>query len=52
MLARFVWVDEAPAILKQDAEDFLRWCEARHQPNLEPRPAASPAPAPPSGQEK
>jgi transcriptional regulator with XRE-family HTH domain len=47
-LARLAWVDKAPEILKQDAEDFLRWCEARPKP--EPRSATSgtsPTPAPP-----
>lgn len=44
-LARLAWVDKAPEILKQDAEDFLRWCETRIK--SEPRPAASPATAPP-----
>jgi transcriptional regulator with XRE-family HTH domain len=46
VLARLAWVDKAPEILKQDAEDFLRWCETRPQPG--PRSIASPAPAPPA----
>jgi transcriptional regulator with XRE-family HTH domain len=47
-LARLAWVDKAPEILKQDAEDFLRWCEARPEPGPGPADAAaSPAPAPP-----
>ncbi|HLY73912.1 MAG TPA: helix-turn-helix transcriptional regulator, partial [Planctomycetota bacterium] len=46
-LVRLAWVDKAPAILKQDAEDFLRWCEARHRPESGPRSVASEAsPAP------
>ena len=26
-LARLAWVDKAPAILKEDAEKFLEWCQ-------------------------
>ncbi len=28
-LARLAWVDKAPEILKQDAEEFLRWCQLK-----------------------
>ena len=30
-LARLAWVDKAPAILREDAENFLEWCQ-RKQP--------------------
>ena len=26
-LVRLAWVDKAPSILRDDAEDFLRWCQ-------------------------
>lgn len=41
-LAHPAWVDKAPAILKKDAENFLRWCQ-----KTEKRPVASSAPPPP-----
>ncbi len=28
-LARLAWVDKAPAILREDAEEFLEWCLTR-----------------------
>jgi len=28
-MARLAWVDKAPAILREDAERFLEWCERR-----------------------
>jgi transcriptional regulator with XRE-family HTH domain len=31
-LARLGWVDKAPEILKEDAEKFLRWCQANEKP--------------------
>jgi transcriptional regulator with XRE-family HTH domain len=31
-LARLAWVDKAPPILREDAEDFLNWCTARQAP--------------------
>ena len=27
-LVRLAWVDKAPAIIREDAERFLQWCEA------------------------
>src|SRR5579862_1405029 len=35
-LARLAWVDKAPEILREDAENFLRWCEARANPGPPP----------------
>jgi transcriptional regulator with XRE-family HTH domain len=46
-LARLAWVDKAPAILKKDAEEFLRWCQAGEKTEPQHRPAATPA-APPA----
>ncbi|HLY74900.1 MAG TPA: helix-turn-helix transcriptional regulator [Planctomycetota bacterium] len=31
-LARLAWVDKAPEILREDAERFLKWCQANEQP--------------------
>jgi len=31
-LARLAWVDKAPEILREDAEKFLRWCQANEKP--------------------
>lgn len=31
-LALLAWVDKAPAILKKDAEEFLKWCLREHLP--------------------
>ena len=28
-LARLAWVDKAPEIIRQDAEEFLKWCQTR-----------------------
>jgi transcriptional regulator with XRE-family HTH domain len=27
-MARLAWVDKAPEILREDAENFLKWCQA------------------------
>lgn len=27
MLVRLAWVDKAPVIIREDAENFLRWCQ-------------------------
>ncbi len=27
MLVRLAWVDKAPAIIREDAEGFLKWCQ-------------------------
>ena len=42
-LARLAWVDKAPAILREDAEAFLRWVQTGGAPSPAPRP---PDPAP------
>lgn len=31
-LALLAWVDKAPPILREDAENFLTWCNTRHVP--------------------
>jgi hypothetical protein len=33
--ARLAWVGKAPAILREDAEKFLEWCQRKHSPAQE-----------------
>ena len=44
-LVRLAWVDKAPAILREDAEEFLKWCEREHR--LAQEKATTPAESPP-----
>jgi transcriptional regulator with XRE-family HTH domain len=39
ILARLAWVDKAPALLKKDAEEFLRWCQMEQHSPMEKSPA-------------
>jgi transcriptional regulator with XRE-family HTH domain len=32
VLARLAWVDKAPEILREDAENYLRWCQSNEKP--------------------
>ena len=50
-LARLAWVDKAPAILKEDAEAFLRWSEKHSVSSEGIRPPALPAADSPAGGE-
>jgi transcriptional regulator with XRE-family HTH domain len=44
-LARLAWVDKAPEILREDAEEFLKWCQTRDLFSGERAgPAATPVP--------
>ena len=36
LLVRLSWVDKAPAILRDEAEEFLKWCQARDSGSPEP----------------
>ncbi|RPH51873.1 MAG: XRE family transcriptional regulator [Planctomycetota bacterium] len=31
-LVRMAWVDKAPPLIRDEAVDFLRWCESRQPP--------------------
>lgn len=44
VLARLAWVDKAPEILREDAENFLKWCQAGKAPASTAHPL-DPAPA-------
>lgn len=53
-LARLAWVDKAPAILREDAEDFLKWIQRKEvAPEMKlPSPAAPGAPPSPTAAPK
>jgi transcriptional regulator with XRE-family HTH domain len=42
-LVRLAWVDKAPSLIRQEAEDFLKWCELGR-----PLPAAKEPPSSPT----
>jgi len=37
-LVRMAWVDKAPPLIRDEAVDFLRWCETRQPPAPPPAP--------------
>jgi len=42
-LSRLAWVDKAPDILREDAENFLKWCQDQQvNPLLQSDPTAKP----------
>ena len=46
MLVRLAWVDKAPEIIKNDAENFLEWCQREERPSS--GKAVPPAELPPA----
>lgn len=36
-LVRLAWVDKAPSIIREDAENFLKWCKSSQDNGAPPR---------------